>query len=231
VSNASFEAESLHVLARTELLQGILSEESPEERTSLYRRFGAENDSWINNARNAYAAMRTVDGFVASVGDQLSCELDIRENAELYAAVGGFGISEITHGVGSWWSPSATWWQSGRALADNEGLRNPASEDFEAVSRLLLDAGAHSLATFFSAVAAGGLRLVTSTSRRSRRHRQFRFVAEVALRRGQLFQDGPDENGHYLRGEPVSVTDIIDAVKRPRRPSQTSTQARRRAAD
>jgi hypothetical protein len=214
VSDANFEPESLAALARMELLQGI-REESADQRRSLYDRFGGKNDRWIDKARNAYAAMREVNGFVASVGDQLSCELDIRENAELYAAIGGFDVSEITHGLGSWWSPSATWFQSGRALADNAGLRDPALEDFEAASRLLLEAGAHSLATFFSAVAAGGVRLFASTGRRHSR-REFGFVAEVARRRGLVFRKGPDLNGHYLRGEHVNMTDMINTVTRSR---------------
>lgn len=61
--------------------------------------------------------MSEVGGFVASVGDELSCELDIREHAELYAAVGGFDVNEITHGLGVGRSPSATWFQLGETLS------------------------------------------------------------------------------------------------------------------
>jgi hypothetical protein len=210
-----------------ELLQGILPAESLERRRSLYDSFGTPEDLWTDKARAAYAAMSEIDGFVASVGDQLSCELDIREHADLYAAVGGFHASEITHGLGVW-SPSATWFLSGKALAEREELRDPANDDFPAASQLLLDAGAHNLASFFSRVAAGGLRLASSGGRAPwlrRRRREVLFVAEVARMRGLLFREGPKEGGRYLGGEPLEVIDLIEAVTRSRAASQTRTNS------
>jgi len=218
VSNASSDLESLHALARLELLQGIQGTDAAGRRRRLYNRFGAPEDPWVRKARVAYESMHHVDGFVASVGDQLSCELDVREHADLYAAVGGFDVSQITQGLGAWWSPSATWFESGRSLAAQAGLANPDSEDFEAMSRLLLDAGAHNLATFFFTVATGGLELISSSDwlwRRSRK--ELAFVVEVARVRGLLFQDGPDENGRYLREEDVKESDILGAFAHPKR--------------
>jgi hypothetical protein len=164
--------------------------------------------------------MGAAGGFVASVGDELSCELDIRENAELYAAVGGFDVSEITHGLGAWWSPSAAWFQTGQVLISTEELRSLALEDFEATSRLLLDAGAHALANFFATVVSGGQRVLNSGGLllwRRRARRELLFVTEIARVRGLLFRDGPDEDGHYLRGEPINVAEIVDTVTRSRR--------------
>ena len=220
MSSISNEPELLIQLARLELLQGVLPQESAERRSSLYDSFGAAEDRWVDKARNAYSAMSATNGFVASVGDELSCELDIRENAELYAAVGGFDVSEITHGLGAWWSPSAAWFQTGQILIATDGLRGLAFEDFEATSRLLLEAGARALANFFATVTSGGQRLLSSGGRllwRRRARRELLFVTEIARVRGLLFRDGPDEDGHYLRGEPVDVAEIVDTVTRSRR--------------
>lgn len=214
------EPEALFQLARIELLQGILPEEFGEQRSSIYDSFGAPGDRWIDKARTAYSAMSAGRGLVASVGDELSCELDIRENAELYATVGGFEVSEITRGLGTWWSPSATWFQTGQVFRASEEFRNLAFEDFETASRLLLEAGAHTLANFFSTVAGGGQRFLSSHGRllwQRRVRREVIFVAEVARVRSLLFRDGPDREGRYLRGEPVDLTDIVDAVTRSRR--------------
>jgi hypothetical protein len=229
VSDTSFEPEPLVTLARIELLQGILpqgelSAEASQQRRSLYDSFGTPEDPWVDKARAAYAAMSEVGGFVASVGDQLCCELDIRENAEMYAAVGGFEVSEITHGLGAWWSPSGTWFHSGPALAESALLTDPAFEDFPALSRLLLDASANNLASFFARVAAGGLRLATAGARvpwTRRRRRQFLLMAEVARARGLLFRDGPHADGRYLGEEQVEVKDLVEVVRRPRTASET----------
>lgn len=215
MSDASFDQEALYALARFELLQGFQLRDVENQRRQLYNRFGAPEDPWIRKAWIAYGAMHQMRGFVASVGDQLSCELDIREHAGLYAAVGGFDVREITQGLGAWWSPSATWFQSGRTLAAGAGLANPDSEDFESMSRLLLDAGAHSLASFFAKVTEGGVRLISLGGKRwRRRRREFAFIAEVARIRGLLFRDGPDENGRYLREEDVKEADILGAATR-----------------
>jgi hypothetical protein len=226
VSTSSFESESATALARIELLQGILPAESAAQRSELYDSFGVPGVPWPVKARAAYAAMSEIGDYVASVGDQLACELDIREHAELFAAVGGFHPNEITHGLGGWWSPSATWFLSGGTLVARADLSEPASRDFPAASRLLLDAGAHNLASFFSRVAAGGLRLASAGGRAPwsrRRRREILFVAEVARARGLLFRDGPRADGRYLGREPVDVTELIEEVTRSRTASQSRT--------
>src|SRR5436190_1115063 len=94
--------ETLTELADLELFQGL---ETPggrpsERRRELYELFGSPDEPWATKAQEAYAAMARNGGYVASVGDQLSAEVDILENAEMYAALGGFSVSEITTGLG-----------------------------------------------------------------------------------------------------------------------------------
>lgn len=232
MSVAGFEPELLATLARIELLQGIPSPESAGERStqrrSLYETFGTKEDRWVDRARAAYMAMSRAGDFVASVGDQLLCELDIREHAELYAAIGGFHSSEITHGLGAWWSPSARWFLSGSALAASANLEDPVNDDFAAITRLLLDAGADNLASFFARIAEGSLRLAESGGRRPwrrRRRRQFLLLAEIARMRGLRFRDGPDDYGRYLSDELVNAAELVAAVGLGGRAPRSGTAA------
>ncbi len=210
----SFPEDSLETLARLELLQGVVPpEESASLRDLIYLRLPA--GLWVDRARIAYEEMAGRGGFVASVGDLLSAELDILDQASLYAAIGGFPASEITHGLGAWWSPTATWFQSGRVLLEESNLEDPTGADFDVFSQLLLRAGARSLVTFFAAVASGGQRAVDSPRARRRPRTDARavaFVVAVARHRGRLFRDGPREDGRYLGSDAVSVGEIHDVT-------------------
>jgi hypothetical protein len=216
MSSVSFDHEMVVSLARIELLQGILREESSDRRQSLYDNFGSSGNRWIDRARSAYEAMSEIPGWTSSVGDQLLAEIDIREHAELYSAVGGLEVTEITHGRGTWWSPSATWFWYGSELIASAELIDPVGADFDEAAQLLLEAGAHSLARFFSAVVTGGLASLDSgrNGAFSRKHfKEAAFVVEVARMRGLLFRDGPDRNGRYLGRESVQTEDIVGMLK------------------
>jgi hypothetical protein len=212
LSAAGFERDPSAELALLELRQGIDANQSPEfpiRRRDLYDLYGRPDDPWVEKARAAYAAMSRHDGLIASVGDQLAAELDVREHAELYAAVGGFDVTEITQGLGAWWSPSATWFRDGPIFAE------APYEGPEPIETLLRDAGANALANFFATVVEGGLPLVGSPSLfpwRRRRQREFAFIISVAHARSLLFRAGPDERGHYLRDDKVSSDEILDAI-------------------
>ncbi len=215
MSADGFETDPSAELALLELRQGINGNQfDPEfaaKRRELYGFFGEPDDPWVEKARAAYAAMSSHEGpVVATVGDQLAAELDVREHAELYAAVGGFDVTEITQGLGAWWSPSATWFRDGRVFVET-----PEEEHRQTTDKLLLDAGANALATFFATVAEGGLPLVRRRSLspwRRTRQREFAFIIWVAHTRSLLFRAGPDEHGHYLRDDRVSRDEILDAI-------------------
>lgn len=236
MTTADFDAEGLEALARLELLQGTL----PLEQANLsqrYEAYGAADDPWTAKAAVAYRAMHDHGGWVASVGDELAVELDIRENAELYAAVGGFDVSEITQGLGVWWSPSATWFQLGRTLLapqiqlgppEFEQPRSSELEAFNALSQTLLEAGAQVLTTFFTTIATSGARLVEATGRSGRRRghqREFAFVAEFARQRALLFRDGPDSNGRYLAWREVSERQLSEVLESARAASEAWAEA------
>jgi len=201
-------------LAGRELMQGI-QEWSDRRRAFLYGAFASTDSPWVDKARLAYLNMVAIPGWTASVGDQLLAELDIRENAELYAAVGGFDISEILQGLGSWWSPSATWYRSGRDLRDAVDQL----PEFEQLTELLLGAGANSLTRFFDTIVSGGLRALRlrKTGIKSSRNRDVAFVVEMARVRGLLFATGPNEVGRYLSDATVSAREIGEVLQSRRR--------------
>lgn len=198
-------------LALLELRQGIEAV-SPPERAELYNAFGRPDDEWVTKARSAYAAMSEVQGTAASVGDELAAELDIVENAELYAALGGFDAVEITEGLGTWWSPSANWYVVGlrfRAATEDQ-IRDPIAFD-----RLLVQAGASALADFFGAVARGGhsmieRRVLSPAQRRDRI--ELAFLIAVIAERSRLFRAGPDVRGRFFQSPPPSEAELSEML-------------------
>ena len=108
MSDGTFELHNEIIeLARRELMQGL--EEFPERRRSyLYNQFSVpgDGDRWVDRAARAYQSMTSIGGWTSSVGDLLLAELDVRDNADLYAAVACVDIAEISGGLGAWWSPS-----------------------------------------------------------------------------------------------------------------------------
>lgn len=217
--------EALAELAELELLQGfeVLDGTRSERRRALYDLFGSAEVPWATKAHTAYTAMAREGGYVASVADQLSAELDIFENTDVYAAIGGLDAAEITTGLGSWWSPSATWFLYGRVLSASDPER-PFFDDRTAIRQLLLRLGAFSLARFYEHVADGALRLTKSKrwlpGRRARR-REVAFVAGVLTLRRTLLLEGPGKDGRYFSTESVSPEEIIEAAR-----SSKSTERR-----
>jgi len=210
----SWSEETLAELADLELLQGFDDRgvELSERRRELYEGFKSTADEpWATTAKAAYAAMARHGDYVASVGDQLSADIDILENADVYASLGGFSVSEITTGLGSRWSPPAIWFRFGRELAGSDS-------DVE-VRQLLLRAGAEGLADFYARVAGGAVALTRSSRWRlgqSVRRREIAFISGVLLFRRDRFLEGPRENGRYLTDERVSLEEILQAVRADR---------------
>jgi hypothetical protein len=210
-------------LAHIELYQGV-GPPRREQRLELYGLFGSMRDPWSAKARSAYEAMTRVRGYVASIGDQLLAELDVLENAEFYAALGGFEVTQITRGLGLWWSPSATWFEYGRSLLPADQER---SNDLATRAQPLLEAGADVLAHFYGSVASGGLvqldHLRSYPWRRARR-KELAFVIGVLIERRRRFLDGPDENGRYLHDEPLSIEELVSTARRGTPPAKSDAR-------
>jgi hypothetical protein len=204
-------------IARLEILQGVVSVDG-EERNALYYSFGPEESSWEDMAATAYRAMASIGGTVATIGDELLAELDIRSNLRLWATTAGWDEESFLAGAGTWWSPSANWFYRGREVLEAAQFSNPSeiAEEFEVFAQALLLMGANALASLYASVVDGAERLLGEIPKRRKRERaDLALIGEVARQRGLLFLRGPDPSGRFFTDEsPLTQADVEAALER-----------------
>ena len=146
-------------------------------------------------------------GWVASVGDQLSADVDILENADMYTSLGGFSALEITTGLGSQWSPPAVWFRYGRQSGESLAGRKPSP--FAPRRR----GGARSLLLAYR-WGCGPPDACAPVGPPSRtRRREIAFIAGVLLYRRDRFLEGPGDDGRYLSDERFSAKEVRVAAR------------------
>lgn len=193
-------------LAHLELFDSWLPSDAADERQKIYNEIVPFCDDPIDQAYRVFDIVsQQATGLAASVADQRLAQLEITENVETYAALGGMSVASILdlHG---WWAPNWAWMQTLERLSPTPPEKTDDLEHLAAHwAPVLLRAGAETLAGFYGRVAAGAGRLLRLRYRlvtpRSVDRATIAVTISVLEERKRLFLVGPGEDGHYLRRE------------------------------